>query len=366
MKFTGSPKFSHQQRDRIGVLITNLGTPDAPDTPSLRRYLRQFLSDPRVVEVPRLLWWLILNLVILVIRPKRSAAAYKTVWTERGSPLLFHTQDQQRALQQALARDYGDDVLVEFAMRYGNPSIQQGLQSLFEQGARKLMVLPLYPQYSAATSGSTFDAIAADFTQRRWLPDFRFIAHYHDYAPYIKAVAQSIERYWQHHGKPDKLVLSYHGVPLKYLHQGDPYHCECHKTSRLIAEQLGLGKDQYVTTFQSRFGREEWLQPYTDATLKALPGQGVKNIHVVCPGFSADCLETIEEIGEENREYFIEAGGENYAYIPALNAEPEHIEALAQLVRDNLVGWQLHHDESARAARAEAVQAALKESKSDG
>src|SRR5690554_3022857 len=356
MRYQGSPQFSHSQTDRIGVLITNLGTPDEPETKALRRYLREFLSDPRVVEVPRLLWWFILNGVILRIRPRRSAAAYKTVWTERGSPLLFHTQDQQQALQQKLAEHYGDDVVVKFAMRYGNPSIANGLQELFDAGARKLVVLPLYPQYCAATSASTFDAISADFKQRRWLPELRFVSHYHDYPPYIAAVAKSIQAYWEQHGQPDKLVLSYHGVPLRYLHEGDPYHCECYKTSRLIAEYLGLHKDQYVTTFQSRFGREQWLQPYTDATLKALPEQGIKNVHVVCPGFSADCLETIEEIGEENREYFMHAGGEHYAYIPALNATPEHIDALAQLVQQQLHGWTLEHDEAQRAQRAEALE----------
>lgn len=355
MRYQGSPKFSHAQTDRIGVLITNLGTPDAPETPALRTYLREFLSDPRVVEVPRLLWWLVLNGVILRIRPRRSAAAYKTVWTERGSPLLFHTKDQQQALQAKLAERYGDDVVVKYAMRYGNPSIASGLQELFDAGARKLVVLPLYPQYSAATTGSTFDAISADFNKRRWLPDFRFVSHYHDHPAYIAAVAQSIKQFWEIHGKPEKLILSYHGVPLRYLHNGDPYHCECHKTSRLIAEQLGLQKNEYITTFQSRFGREEWLQPYTDATLKALPGQGVKRIQVVCPGFSSDCLETIEEIGEENREYFMEAGGKDYAYIPALNAEPGHIDVLAQIVQEQLHGWTLEHDESERAVRAKVL-----------
>lgn len=355
MRYQGSPKFSHAQTDRIGVLITNLGTPDAAETPALRTYLREFLSDPRVVEVPRLLWWLILNGVILRIRPRRSAAAYKTVWTERGSPLLFHTKDQQQALQAKLAERYGDDVVVKYAMRYGNPSIASGLQELFDAGARKLVVLPLYPQYSAATTGSTFDAISADFSKRRWLPDFRFVSHYHDHPAYIAAVAQSIKQFWETQGKPEKLILSYHGVPLRYLHEGDPYHCECHKTSRLIAEQLGLQKHEYITTFQSRFGREEWLQPYTDATLKALPGQGVKRIQVVCPGFSSDCLETIEEIGEENREYFMEAGGKDYAYIPALNAEPGHIDVLAQIVQEQLHGWTLEHTESERAERAKAL-----------
>ncbi|RUO79201.1 ferrochelatase [Pseudidiomarina taiwanensis] len=352
MKYKGSPKFSHGQKDKLGVLITNLGTPDAPTTPKLRTYLRQFLSDPRVVEVPRLIWWMILNLIILRIRPRRSAAAYRTVWTERGSPLLYHTADQAAGLKARLQQSYGEDVEVAFAMRYGNPSIASGLQDLFDAGARKLVVLPLYPQYSAATTGSTFDAIADDFKTRRWLPDFRFITHYHDHPQFIKTVAERIRQFWQQHGQPDKLILSYHGVPLKYLHKGDPYHCECHKTSRLIAAELGLDKSQYMTTFQSRFGREEWLQPYTDETLKGLPEQGVKSVHVVCPGFSSDCLETIEEIGEENREYFMEAGGQDYHYIPALNAQDDHVDLLYTLVTNELSGWRLAHDEAERAQRA--------------
>jgi ferrochelatase len=339
MKYQGSPTFKHDQTDRTGVLVTNLGTPDAPTPRALHRYLKQFLWDPRVVEVPRPLWWLILNGVILRIRPRRSAKAYATVFTEEGSPLLFHTRRQAEALAQELSRQGRDDLVVDFAMRYGNPSIDSVLQSMFDRGVRRLLVLPLYPQYSASTTASTFDAISADFRRRRWLPELRFISHYHDYPPFIEAAAQRIEAHWQSHGRADRLMFSYHGVPLRYLHKGDPYHCECHKTSRLIAERLGLASDNWMTTFQSRFGREEWLKPYTDETLKSLPGQGVKSVQVFCPGFSADCLETIEEIGEENRDYFMEAGGERYEYVSALNDREEHIEALAALVTRNLSGW---------------------------
>lgn len=344
MDYRGYPNFAHAQADKIGVLITNLGTPDAPDTPSLRRYLKEFLSDPRVVEVPRVLWWLILNGVILRIRPKRSAAAYKTVWTERGSPLLFHTQDQAEQLQARFAEQYGDQVVVRYAMRYGSPSMANVIDEMLASGVRKLVLLPLYPQYSAATNGSTFDALAKDFLKRRWLPDFRFISHYHDDSGYINACVEQIKAYWTEHGQAEKLIFSYHGVPLKYLKKGDPYHCECHKTSRLIAEALGLNKADYLTTFQSRFGREEWLKPYTDETLKSLPGLGIKKVQVFCPGFSADCLETIEEIGEENREYFMEAGGESYAYIPALNAGTAHIDALHAIVQREIQGWELQRD----------------------
>ncbi|MEE2024909.1 MULTISPECIES: ferrochelatase [Alkalimonas] len=344
MRYTNSQNFQHQQQDKVGVLLTNLGTPDAPTPKALRRYLAEFLSDPRVVEVPRLLWWLILHGVILRIRPRRSAKAYATVFTEQGSPLLFHTERQCTAIRNQLFAQGHQNLEVAFAMRYGNPSMQSVLNDLFDKGVRKLVVLPLYPQYSGSTSASTFDAIARDFTQRRWLPDFRFISHYHDFQPYIAAAAQQIKSFWQQHGRPEKLLFSYHGIPKRYLLNGDPYHCECYKTSRLIAEQLGLTDADYLTCFQSRFGREEWLKPYTDETLKSLPAQGVKHVQVFCPGFSADCLETIEEIGEENKEYFLHAGGEHYQYIPALNDNPEHIDALCQLIEQNLAHWQLKSD----------------------
>lgn len=352
MKFQGSPTFTHQQADRIGVLITNLGTPDAPTTSALRRYLKQFLWDPRVVEVPRPLWWLILNGVILNIRPPRSAKAYATVFTDEGSPLLFHTRNQATALSEALKKLGHEQLVVDFAMRYGNPSIDSVLQNMLDQGVRKLLVLPLYPQYSASTTASTFDAISQDFRKRRWLPELRFVTHYHDYQPFIRAAATRIRAHWDEHGRADKLMFSYHGVPKKYLLKGDPYHCECHKTSRLLAEELGLAQSDYLTTFQSRFGREEWLKPYTDETLKSLPDQGVKSVQVFCPGFSADCLETIEEIGEENREYFMHAGGERYEYISALNDRPEHIEALAELVLSNLAGWSAPAADDQRQRRA--------------
>lgn len=339
MKYINTPDFSHKQRDRIGVLVTNLGTPEAPTKSALKTYLREFLSDPRVVEVPRLLWWMILNGVILNIRPKRSAQAYASVWTDEGSPLMAITKKQQAELASRCRKQYGDNVVVEFAMRYGNPAISDVIDSMLAQGVRKLVVVPLYPQYCASTTASTFDAVAADFTQRRWMPELRFVTHYHDNADYIEALAKSVRAHWQVNGKADLLVMSYHGIPKRYLTMGDPYHCECHKTSRLLAKTLGLEPDQYMTTFQSRFGREEWLQPYTDATMKALPGKGVKSVQVICPGFSADCLETIEEIGEENREYFIEAGGEHFAYIPALNDQPEHMDMLFNLINTQLHGW---------------------------
>lgn len=336
MKYLSNNGFTHKQADKVGILLTNLGTPDAPTKQALRPYLKEFLSDPRVVEVPRLIWWMVLNLVILNIRPARSAEAYATVWEDEGSPLLIHTKNQTKAIREKLTNEFGKDIVVEFAMRYGNPSVSSVMDKMFEQGVRKLIVLPLYPQYCASTTGSTFDAIAHDFTKRRWLPDFKFISHYHDNPEYIAAVADKIKAHWQNHEPADKLIFSYHGIPKRYLLNGDPYHCECYKTSRLLAEHLGLEKHQYMTTFQSRFGREEWLKPYTDHTLMALPKEGVKSVQIVCPGFSSDCLETIEEIGEENREYFMEAGGERYEYISCLNSDSSHIEMLSNMLRKEL------------------------------
>lgn len=357
MKYKGVTNFTHKQSDKIGVLITNLGTPQAPTKAALRPYLKEFLSDPRVVEVPRLLWWLILNGVILNIRPRRSAHAYSTVWTEQGSPLMQHTQAQAEALKATLVQKYGKAVVVDFAMRYGQPSVASAIDRMLEQGVRKLVVLPLYPQYCASTTASTFDAVAADFIKRRWIPELRFITHYNDNASYIAALADKIKAHWAKHGQADLLLMSYHGIPKRYLTNGDPYHCECYKTSRLLAEALGLRSEQYKTTFQSRFGREEWLTPYTDETLKGLPQQGVKSVQVVCPGFSADCLETIEEIGVENRDYFMQAGGERYEYIAALNSDPSHIAMMAELVEQNLAGWTINTDSAQRDALAKAMGA---------
>ncbi len=335
MHYKSPDSFTHSQPDRTGVLLVNLGTPDAPTPAALRRYLAEFLWDPRVVEVPRPLWWLILHGVILRIRPRRSAAAYAGIWTERGSPLLEYSLQQRDRLRESL----GEEAAIELGMRYGNPSLSSALDRLCEQGVRNLLVLPLYPQYSGATTASTFDALAADFRGRRWLPELRFITHYHDFDPYIRACCEAIRQYWHQHGEPQRLLLSYHGVPRRYLDNGDPYFCECHKTSRLIAEQLGWPPEKVITCFQSRFGREEWLRPYTDETLKSLPSQDVRDVQVFCPGFSADCLETLEEIAVENRHYFLDAGGERYGYIPALNAEEAHIDALTTLVRNHLQGW---------------------------
>jgi ferrochelatase len=362
MKYQSQTGFTHNQADKIGVLVTNLGTPQAPTKQALKPYLKQFLSDPRVVEVPKLIWWFILNGVILNLRPKRSAAAYATVWSDEGSPLMVHTRNQSIGLAKRFSETWGNDVIVEFAMRYGQPSVDNAIETLLNAGARKIIVLPLYPQYCASTTGSTFDAIAHDFVKRRWLPELRFINQYVDHAPYIQCIADSIKSHWESHGRADKLLFSYHGIPKRYLLNGDPYHCQCHKTTRLVAEVLGLRKDEYMTTFQSRFGREEWLKPYTDETLKSFPNEGIKSVQVICPGFSSDCLETIEEIGEENREYFMENGGQRYEYIASLNSDDAHLDMLFELLQSNMQGWQAEHsadDFKQRDARAKEMGSAI-------
>lgn len=327
---------------KIGVLLVNLGTPDAPTTKALRTYLKEFLSDPRIVETrfPRWIWWLILNGVILNIRPKRSAEAYASIWGELGdgSPLMDVSLQQQQAIS-SLLKEQNFEIVTELAMRYGNPSIKHGLRQLKTQNVDRLLVLPLYPQYSASTTASIFDAVTDELQTWRLIPEARFINHYHDHPAYIQALANSVKTHWQQHGQPDQLLMSFHGVPKRYLINGDPYHCECLKTSRLLAENLGLSKDQYQVTFQSIFGREEWLKPYTMDTLKALPQQGVKHVQVICPGFAADCLETLEEIAVENKGYFMDAGGETFSYIPALNAHDDHMHFLTELVIKHCQTW---------------------------
>ena len=314
---------------KVGVLLVNLGTPDAPTASALRRYLREFLSDPRVIEIPRLVWWFILHAIILRVRPKKSAALYKEVWMSEGSPLLVISKQQQQAIQAQL----GDGYSVKLGMRYGNPSIASALRELQQEGVRKIIVLPLYPQYAAPTTGSSFDAVSKELSRWRWVPELHFINNYCDEPLYVDALANSVREHIAQHGKPQKIIFSYHGMPKRNLELGDPYYCLCIKTTRLVAEKLGLDKNDCVASFQSRFGYAEWLKPYTDETLKNLPAEGIKNIAILSPAFSADCLETLEELAVENRHTFMEAGGEKYAYIPALNDRPDHIQALVQLIR---------------------------------
>lgn len=345
MKYKGNPDYKHDSPSCIGILITNLGTPDAPTPVALRKYLAEFLSDPRIIEVPKPIWWCILHGIILRTRPKKSAEAYEKVWTENGSPLLDISLKQLAAIKTSLQNKTDLPVKVELAMRYGNPSIKSGLEKLREANAKHLLILPLYPQYSATTTASTFDALAKELTQWRWLPELRMVNHYHDNDAYIEALANSIEQHWQINSKPEKLLFSFHGLPKHYFLAGDPYHCECHKTARLVAEKLELDDDEWQVTFQSRFGPREWLKPYTDVTLKELAKKGTKSVNIVCPGFSADCLETIEEINIQNREFFTEAGGEQFSYIPALNDKPEHIELLSNIICQHLQGWEMNQED---------------------
>jgi protoporphyrin/coproporphyrin ferrochelatase len=339
VKYFGQPDFQHGAIPAVGVLLANLGTPDAPDAPSLRRYLREFLLDPRVIEMPRALWWVILHLFVLTTRPAKSAALYKKVWLPEGSPLLVISNRQAAALQEVLRREIGSPVHVAVGMRYGNPSIRSALRELAGHGCRRILVLPLYPQYAAVTTGSTIDAVAAELMTWRWVPEIRTLHHYHDDPVYLRALAASIREVWEREGPPEKLLFSFHGIPKRYFLAGDPYFCECHKLARLAAEELRLPRERWEVSFQSLFGKEEWLKPYTDKTITALAKAGLRNLDVVCPGFSADCLETIEEIDEQNREIFLHAGGERYRYIPALNDRADHIRALADLVHRNVQGW---------------------------
>jgi len=344
MRYTAEQNYRHDRQAKLGILVTNLGTPDAPTAAALKPYLAEFLWDPRIVEPPppRAVWWMILHGIILNLRPKAKAHDYQTIWGKfgNGSPLLDITNAQAAGIRERLAQTFPDSPIeVAVAMRYGNPSMTAGLDELRQKGCERLLVLPLYPQYAAATTGSTWDALADALKGWRRVPDVRFVSHYHKHTGYISALANSVREYWDAHGKPDKLLMSFHGIPQRYLDNGDSYHCECHATGRLLAEALALSKDEYIVSFQSLFGKEEWIKPYTDATIKSLPAQGIKNLHVICPGFSADCLETVEEIDEENRGYFMESGGESYHYIPALNSRDDHLDALTDVIKQHAQGW---------------------------
>ncbi|MBN8741369.1 MAG: ferrochelatase [Lysobacterales bacterium 69-70] len=321
------------------VLIVNLGTPAAPTASAVRRYLGQFLSDPRVVELPRWFWWPILYGVILRLRPARSARAYASIWTEAGSPLLTHSQALAAALQQALQQEGTAPVRVELAMTYGEPALPAALRRLVDAGYRRVLVLPLYPQYSATSTGAALDALADALKTLRWPPELRTIGDYHDQDAHIEALARSVERHWTANGRAERLLLSFHGIPQRCVRSGDPYAAQCRATAALLAARLGLDQDRLVVSFQSRVGREEWLRPYTDETLQQLARDGVRSVQVLCPGFAVDCLETLEEIAVENRERFLHAGGERYEYIPALNDGADQVKALTALIRRHLQGW---------------------------
>ncbi len=338
VKYLGQTSYDHQgERPQSGVLLCNLGTPDAPYTTELRVYLKEFLSDPRVVEVPRLLWFVILYFIILPLRPSRSANLYKSVWTNEGAPLLVNCKAQVEGVRKRLQKKFGRDIPVTLGMRYGNPSIPSALSELTALNVRNIVVLPLYPQYCAATTGSTFDAIAKTMMRSRWVPELHFIGGYQQSSQYIMAIGETIKIHFKKNGKQKKIIFSYHGTPQKYLEKGDPYHCFCHQTTRLVREFVGLKEEDVLTTFQSRFGREPWLQPYTDKILEDLPSQGVTSVAVLCPGFSSDCLETLEEIKVEARDIFTKAGGSEFHYIPALNSNPQHLDALTEIISRHLI-----------------------------
>ncbi|NUU00390.1 ferrochelatase [Herbaspirillum robiniae] len=363
MAFRTEPDYTHGSLPSTAVVLVNLGTPDAPDARSLRRYLKQFLSDPRVVEIPRAVWWFILNGIILPFRSSKSAEKYASIWTEQGSPLRVHTERQAAALGEQLAARGHRQLQVVHAMRYGSPALPDVLDSLKAQGCTRIVLLPAYPQYSGTTTASILDSVFAHYRRVRNIPELRMIRDYHNHDGYIQALRQSVLDHWALHGKPGKLVMSFHGVPRRTLLLGDPYHCECHNTARLLAQSLGLAEHEYMVTFQSRFGKAEWLQPYTAPTLQELARQGVRRVDVMCPGFTSDCLETLEEIAMEGKAEFLHAGGEEFHFIPCLNESPAWIAGMVDIAEQHLGGWPTMsnaaaHEETAREAAIAAERAA--------
>ena len=358
-KFQVEPPYRHGTASHTAIVLINLGTPEAATAGALKRYLRQFLGDPRVVEIPRPVWWLILNGIILNVRPKKSAEKYASIWTKDGSPLRVHTEKQAKLLAGYLGQE-GHQVRVEWAMRYGSPSIPEVLDRLKAAGAQRILLLPLYPQYSATTTATAIDEAANWLLRIRNQPELRTVRNFHDDPGYIAALEQSVRRHWQKTGPlgdKDRLLISFHGLPKRNLDLGDPYFCECHKTGRLLAERLGLAQERYVVTFQSRFGKAEWLQPYTAPTLQKLAGEGVDRVDVICPGFVGDCLETLEEIAIEGKQDFLLAGGKTYHYIPALNEDDAWIHALKNLALRHLGGWPTQSPETPEALQASANRA---------
>jgi ferrochelatase len=339
MRYLTEPQYQHGTQSRIGVLLVNLGTPDAPTPRALRVYLREFLNDPRVVEIPRVIWWPILHGIILNTRPAKSAQKYAKIWTPEGSPLRTHTALQAKLLKGSLGNLYGSQIAVAYGMRYGEPTIAAGIEELKQQHCDRILLLPLYPQYAASSTASVCDATFDAMKRLRNMPALRVVRQYHDHPGYINALASSVRNYWMKSERGQMLVMSFHGVPRFALDKGDPYHCQCHKTGRLLAEALGLTKQQYVVTFQSRFGRAKWLEPYTQPTVVKLGKQRIGRVDVICPGFAADCLETLEEINMEVRAAFFASGGQEFHYIPCLNDRPDWIQALATIASENLQGW---------------------------
>ena len=345
MPFSPEPVPVHGSSSRTAVLLVNLGTPDAPHASAVRRFLREFLSDPRVVEIPRVIWWPILYGIVLPLRPRKTAAKYAAIWSEEGSPLMAHSR-QQALLLRGYLGERGVSVDVVLAMRYGEPSIASVLKQLQEDNTERVLLLPMYPQYSATTTASVFDAVAAELKRVRKVPELRWVKSFHDHPGYIHALKQSVLDHWSKFGalaRGDKLVISFHGIPKRTVLRGDPYHDECQETGRLVAEALGLNQGEYLITFQSRFGRAEWLQPYTAPSLRKLAAEGAGRVDVICPGFATDCLETLEEIAIEGKHEFLSAGGRQFHYIGCLNEKPAFIAALTDLVEQQMQGWPIAH-----------------------
>lgn len=339
MRYHSSADFHRETAERIGILAVNFGTPDSPAPRDVRRFLARMLGDPRVVEVPRPLWLPILYGFILPLRPRRIAPKYRKIWSAEGSPLRELSERLRSGLASLLAQRMMAPFSLEFAMLYGTPSVSESLQRLRAAGARRILVLPLFPQYCGATTGAVYDQVNAELAGWRWLPELRFICEYHDQPQYIEALRESVAQHWEAHGRTGHLVISFHGIPERYFHQGDPYFCKCQKTARLLAEELLLKDGEWTVTFQSRFGPTEWLRPYTIETLAGMPARGIRDVTVICPGFAVDCLETLEEIDVENRAAFMSAGGERFEYVPALNARPAHAAVLAAQIARHCQGW---------------------------
>ncbi len=359
-RYWGRSDYRHEEVGRAGVLLINLGTPQALTTGAVRRYLAEFLSDPRVIELPGALRWLLLHGLILRVRPRKTLHAYRSVWTAEGSPLMVHSRALEQGVRDAVATRLDGPVSVALAMRYGEPSVEHALRVLMQAGVERLLIIPLYPQYSGATTGAASDAVGAALARLRWVPSLRFLNHYHDYPRYIDAVAAGIERSWETEGRGERLLLSFHGMPRATLEGGDPYHCQCQGTARLIAARLGIARSEWALAFQSRFGPATWLQPDTEATLRGWAEAGIESVTVSCPGFAADCLETLEEIAQRYRDVFLQAGGKRFAYVPALNAEPAHVQMISELIAREMAGWpealasyNLHLQRREAAAKAE-------------
>ncbi len=340
MSYRPEPEFEHGSAPRTALLLINLGTPDAPTFWPVRRYLKQFLSDPRVVEIPRALWWLILNGIILWLRPAASARKYAAIWSNEGSPLRVHGERLAEALRRRLSASAQAGMLVEHAMRYGNPSIESALSRLHAAGAQRILIMPMYPQYAASTTGAAYDAVGDWLRSIRNVPEIRWIRHFHDHPAYIGALARLLTRHWEKHGKPARLLMSFHGLPRYTLNKGDPYHCECQKTARLLAESMGLAPKEWQLAFQSRFGKARWLEPYTAATLREWGHEANGRVDVICPGFVADCLETLEEIGIEGRQLFLSSGGKEFHLLPCLNESADWVEAIDEITAPHLLGWE--------------------------